>query len=247
MKNVSKIFITLVSLLFLGTSAFAGDINLSVAASLKEVINELSDSYAKQHPGVKFVKNYGASGALSKQIESGAPSDIFIAANLEWMDYLKSRKLVDSTTVGTLTYNTLVFAGAPGKASSMQDLVKLERIAIGSPKSVPAGEYATEAFKKAGIDKQLEKKLVMAKDVRECLMYAERGEVDGAFVYKTDALLAKQAKILFSVPQELYPRVTYPMALTLSGAKNKDAAAFFAYLHSNDARAVLTKYGFATR
>lgn len=246
MKNIITIII-LFSLFLLSTPAFAGDVHLSVAASLKEVINELTDSFAKQRPGVKFLKNYGGTGALSKQIESGAPSDIFIAANLEWMDYLKNRKLVESTTVGTLTYNTLVFAGAPGKAASMQDLAKLERIAIGSPKGVPAGEYATEAFKKAGIDKLLEKKLVMAKDVRECLMYAERGEVDGAFVYKTDAMLAKQAKILFAVPQELYPRVTYPMALTVAGAKNKDAEAFFAYLHGDAAKSVLTKYGFATK
>ena len=240
-------FVLPLCLLLLATSAVAGDINLSVAASLKDVANELSDNFAKQHPGVKFFKNYGASGALSKQIESGAPSDIFIAANLEWMDYLKSRKLVDSASIGTLTYNTLVFAGAPGKAFSLQDLVKLERIAIGSPKSVPAGEYAAEAIKKAGLDKQLEKKLVMAKDVRECLMYAERGEVDGAFVYKTDALLAKQAKILFTVPQEMYPRVTYPMALTVSGTKNKEATAFFAYLHGDEAKTVLVKFGFTTR
>jgi molybdate transport system substrate-binding protein len=218
-----------------------------VAASLKEVINELSDNFSKKNPGVKFVKNYGASGQLVKQIENGAPSDVFISANQEWMDYLKKKNLADVASIGTFTYNTLVFAGTPGKASSMQDLIKLERIAIGSPKSVPAGEYATEAFKKAGIDRQLEKKLVMARDVRECLLYAERGEVDGAFVYRTDALQAKQARILFAVPQDLYPRVTYPMSLTVTGAKNKDAAAFFAYLHGDEAKAVLTKYGFASR
>jgi len=247
MKCVLKIFIYLFCLLILASPVLAADVNLSVAASLKEVINDLSDSFARKHPGVKFLKNYGASGALAKQIDSGAPSDIFITANLEWMDYLKNRKLIDSASIGTFTYNTLVFAGTPGKAASMQDLTKLEKIAIGSPRSVPAGEYAMEAFKKAGLDKQLEKKLVYAKDVRECLLYAERGEVDGAFVYKTDALLAKQAKILFTVPQELYPRVTYPMALTVAGVKNRNAAAFFAYLHSDDAKAVLTKYGFASR
>jgi molybdate transport system substrate-binding protein len=247
MKKFPHIATTLFCLLLLATPAFAGEVNLFVAASLKEVINELSDSYAKKHTGAKFVKNYGASGALVKQIENGAPSDIFISANLEWMDYLKNKKLADNSSIGNFTYNTLVFAGTPGKASSMQDLIKLERIAIGSPKSVPAGEYATEAFKKAGIERQLEKKLVMAKDVRECLMYAERGEVDGAFVYRTDALQAKQAKILFTVPQELYPRVTYPMSLTVAGAKNKDAAAFFAFLHSDEAKSVLAKYGFAAR
>jgi len=247
MKNVITMVSTLICLLVLAAPALAGDINLSVAASLKEVINELSASFAKKHPGVKFVKNFGASGVLAKQIENGAPADLFISANLEWMEYLKNRKLVDNATIDTFTYNTLVFAGVPGKASSMQDLIRLGRIAIGSPKSVPAGEYAMEAFKKAGLDKQLEKKLVMAKDVRECLLYAERGEVDGAFVYRTDALLAKQAKILFSVPQELYPRVTYPMSLTVAGAKNKDAAAFFGYLHSKDAKSLLARYGFAAR
>ena len=165
MKVVVKLMATLCFLLLLVAPALAGDINLSVAASLKDVVNELSDKFAKTHPGVKFLKNYGASGQLAKQIESGAPSDIFISANLEWMDYLKNKKQVDNASIGTFTYNTLVFAGMPGKASSMQDLHKLERIAIGSPKSVPAGEYAMDALKKAGLDKQLEKKLIMAKDV----------------------------------------------------------------------------------
>ncbi len=247
MNNIIKIATVLVCLFTLTAPAVAGEVNLSVAASLKEVINELSDRFAKKHPGLKFVKNNGASGALAKQIESGAPCDIFISANLGWMDYLKNKKLVDAAGIGTFACNTLVFAGPPGKASSMQDLLKLERIAVGSPKSVPSGEYAMEAFKKSGIDTQLKSKLVMAKDVRECLMYAERGEVDGAFVYKTDALMAKKAKILFMVPQELYQKVIYPMALTIAGAKNKEATAFFAYLHSSEAKSVLAKYGFTVR
>lgn len=246
MKYVTKLAATLLVMLLLSTPVLAGDINLSAAASMKDAINELSDNFAQKHPGVKLLKNYGASGALAKQIENGAPADIFISANLEWMDYLKNKKLVDVTSIGTFSFNTLVFAGEPGKASSMQDLLKLERIAIGSPKSVPAGEYASEALNKAGLEKQLEKKLVMAKDVRACLMYAEREEVDGAFVYRTDALQAKKAKILFTVPQGLYPRVTYPMALTITGAKSKDAVAFYTYLHSKEAKTVLTKYGFTT-
>jgi molybdate transport system substrate-binding protein len=245
MKNVITLVSTLVCLLLMTAPVLAREVHLSIAASLKDVINELSDSFTRKNPGVKILKNYGASGQLAKQIENGAPADIFISANLEWLEYLKSKKLVDTASFGIFTYNTLVFAGAPGKATSMQDLTRLEKIAIGSPKSVPAGEYATEAITKAGLNKQLEKKLVMAKDVRECLMYAERGEVDGAFVYKTDALQAKQAKILFIVPQVLYTQVTYPKALTVTGAKNKDAVAFFAYLHGDEAKAVLKKFGFA--
>ena len=247
MSNVVKLLMTVLSVLFMAGPVQAGEINLSVAASLKEVINELTASFAGTHQGVKFLKNYGASGALAKQIENGAPSDIFISANPEWMEYLKNKKLVDTGSISTFAYNTLVFAGIDGKAASMQDLPKLERIAIGSPKSVPAGEYAMEALRKAGIVKQLEKKLVMAKDVRECLMYAERGEVDGAFVYRTDALQAKQSRILFTVPRDLYSRVTYPMGLTVAGAKNGDARAFYRFLQSEKAGSVLRKYGFDLR
>ncbi len=247
MKLAIKLTTALLSILLFITPALAGEVNLSVAASLKEVINELADGFAKTHPGVTFVKNYGASGALAKQIENGAPSDLFVSANREWLEYLKGKKLVDTTSVIDFTYNTLVFAGRPGKAATLQDLTKLDKIALGSPKSVPAGEYALEALKKSALEKQLNGKLVMAKDVRECLMYAERGEVDGAFVYRTDALQAKQAKILFTVPQELYPRVTYPLALTTTGAKNRDAAAFAAYLKSDAAKGTLARYGFAPK
>jgi len=249
MKNfLIKLLLTPLCALFLAGPALAGEVNLSIAASLKEVIDDLSASFTRQNPGVKFLKNYGGSGTLAKQIENGAPADIFISANLEWTDYLKSKKLMDADRIGTFAYNRLVFAGSTAKqVANMQDLLKLEKIAIGSPKSVPAGEYAMEAIQKAGIEKQLGKKLVMAKDVRECLMYAERGEVDGGFVYRTDALQAKQAKILFTVPQDLYPRVTYPMGLTLAGAKNKDADAFYKYLQGAEAAAVLEKYGFALK
>lgn len=244
MRYITSLIFNTLCLLFLAVPAMAGDVNLSIAASLKEVINELTDSFAGTHNGVKFLKNYGGSGVLAKQIENGAPADIFISANPKWMEYLNNKKLADTGSISTFAYNTLVFAGATGKASSMRDLPKLGKIAIGSPKSVPAGEYAMEALKKAGIDKELEKKLVMARDVRECLMYAERGEVDGAFVYRTDALQAKQARILFTVPGGLYPRVTYPMGLTAAGAKNAEARAFYRFLQSEEARTVLRKYGF---
>ena len=250
MKNLATLsLVAITALLYLTTPLFAGEINLSVAASLKEVVNELTDGYAKTHPGVTFRKNYGASGTLAKQIENGAPADIFISANTEWMEYLKAKRLADEKSIDIFAYNVLVFAGRPGlKVGSLQDVTGLQKIAIGSPKSVPAGEYAMEAFRKSGIDKRLEKKLIMAKDVRECLMYAERGEVDGAFVYKTDAQqLARNAKILFTVPQEYYPRVTYPMALTAAGAGKDGAAAFYASLQSAEAKAVLRKHGFIVK
>ena len=245
-KTVTTVLVAMTLVLGISSTLRAAELNLFVAASLKEVMNELSDSYAKKHPGVVFRKNYGASGTLAKQIENGAPADIFISANTEWMDYLKTRKFTDEKRSDTFAYNVLVFVGKPAlKVSRLQDIATLEKVAIGSPKSVPAGAYAMAALRKAGIDRQLGNRLVMARDVRECLMYADRGEVDGAFVYKTDALqVGKRVKIFFEVPQEYYPRVIYPMALTKQGAKKSDAAAFFTMLQSAEAQAVLRKHGF---
>lgn len=248
-KSVFGSFLALCLVFLLAVTASAADINISAAASLKEVVTELTGSFAKQNPGVVFQNNFGASGALAKQIENGAPADIFLSANMEWMDYLELKKQIDEKNVSTFAFNALVFVGkSESGVNKLQDVVKLQKIAIGSPKSVPAGEYAMEAMKKAGVDKQLENKLVMAKDVRECLMYADRGEVDGAFVYKTDALqMAQNVKILFIVPQELYSRVTYPMAITKEGSKKAEAAAFMKFLQSGAAQKVLMKYGFSVR
>lgn len=244
-RKILKLLLWLLAVATFPASASAGEINLSAAASLKEVINELADGYAGKNPAVRFRKSYGASGALARQVENGLPADIFISANLEWIDYLKNKKMLETGTLRTFTHNTLVFVGqGEKKVSAMQDLLKLNRIAVGSPKSVPAGEYAMEALKRAALDKPLSRKLVLAKDARDCLVYAERGEVDGAFVYRTDALQAKKVKILFTVPQQLYSSVTYPMALTLAGTRNGDAVAFYKYLQSEEAKAVLVKHGF---
>lgn len=250
MRRFAIQFILAFCLVILTSSAaLAGDLNISAAASLREAVDELANAFTRKHPSVRILKNLGASGALAKQIENGAPAHIFISASMEWVDYLKGKKLVDSSTTGTFAYNTLVFVGTgTQKIVEMKDLVKLRKIAIGSPKSVPAGEYAVDAIKKSGLEKELAGRLVMAKDVREAMKYAELGEVDGAFVYRTDALLlGKQTRILFTVPAGLHDRVTYPMALTSAGAGKKEAREFLEFLRSTEARNILAKYGFLTR
>lgn len=247
MKRILTIwFVALTFLSLFAGLVTAADLHLSVAASLTDVTKELCDTFAKTHSGVVFRNNFGASGALAKQIENGAPADLFISANVEWMDYLKAKGLMDEKSISTFAYNELVFVGKPGlKVSTLKDVTKLSKIAIGSPKSVPAGQYAMEAFKNAGIEKELQGKLVMARDVRECLLYADRGEVDGAFVYKTDAMeKAQNVKILFTVDQKLYPRVTYPMGLTVSGSKKGEAKEFLKYLQSEEGTKVLKRHGF---
>ena len=243
-----KRLIIAVVMLLLAVTAYAGEVRVSAAASLREAVDEICVRYMQEHKGVTVLTNYGGSGMLAKQVENGAPADIFISANEEWVDYLKGKNRLDPASIGTFAYNSLVFAGrGDRKAAGMWDLPAFSRIAIGSPKSVPAGEYAMAAMRKAGVAGQLEKKLVPARDVREALMYAERGEVDGAFVYRTDALQGKRVTILFSVPPELYPRISYPMALTAAGARNGPAAEFYRYLSSGEARSALAKFGFEVR
>lgn len=239
------------SLLFLGIAlpSLAAEVHLSVAASMTDATRELTAAYQKKNPGVAFLPNFASSGALAKQISQGAPADIFISANPKWMTYLvEKEKLIPAEQVRTLAYNTLVFVGKRGvPVTGLADVAKLQRIAIGSPRSVPAGQYAEQALKAADLYPQVQGKLVFAQDVRQALVYADRGEVDGAFVYRTDALLAQSAVILLEVPQELYAEVTYPMGLTLQGAGKPEAVAFFEFLSSGEATEILMKYGFVVR
>ena len=248
MGNPARLLAGLFLVLLLAGTASAGEVSLSADVCLKEVIGDLSESFARENPGVHFTLHFGASGPLAKQIEHVSPVDIFIPANLRWMVYLENRNLVEAASIITLAYNSLVFAGpADRKICRIQDLVKFKKIVIGRPESVAAGEYALAALKNSGIYTKLDKQLILARDSRECLTYAEGGNVDGAFVYRSDALHARHAKIFFSVLQELYPRVVLPMALTVTGAKNKDARAFFKYLQSSHAKSMLTYYGFVLK
>ncbi|MBI9090941.1 MAG: molybdate ABC transporter substrate-binding protein [Desulfobacterium sp.] len=230
-----------------GPNVQAQPINLSVAASMTDALKEIITGFSAAHPGARLRPNFASSGSLAKQIEQGAPADIYVSANPKWMKYLVEKQMIAPGTHRIFAYNKLVFIGEKRSiVLSLADLVSLERIALGSPRSVPAGQYAKQAMDRAGIYPVLEqkKKLVMAKDVRQALLYADRGEVDGAFVYQTDAILAVTAKILFTVPTDLYDRVSYPVALTISGAKKKSATAFYDYMGSPQAMATLEKYGF---
>ncbi|WP_243374921.1 molybdate ABC transporter substrate-binding protein [Geotalea sp. SG265] len=244
MKRVAIFFVVLLW----SASASAGQVYVSVAASLKEVVDELADSFSRNNRAASIYKNTGGSGILARQIENGAPADIFISADSQWMEYLAARKLMSPATIATFAGNELVFAGKPDRRiKSMKDVALLEKIGIGNPKSVPAGEYAMAAIRSSHVEKSVAKKLVFAKDVRECLLYMERGEVDGGFVYLTEALQAKQAKVIFTVPQSLYPKVEYKMGLTVTGGRNSAAVAFFNYLKGPEAQTVLLKRGFKTR
>ncbi|AMV70487.1 molybdate ABC transporter substrate-binding protein [Desulfuromonas carbonis] len=242
------LLLALVVSLLLATFAQAAEIRLSVAASMTDATRELVAAYQQAAPDTTLLPNFASSGALAKQIAQGAPADLFISANPKWMQFLVEEQRIPAEGVQTLAFNTLVFVGRKGLAvTELEDLAKLQKIAIGSPRSVPAGQYAEQALKAAGLYEQLQGKLVMAQDVRQALVYADRGEVDGAFVYKTDALLAQQAVILLEVPQPLYAEVTYPVGLTAEGVRKPEAVQFFAFLRSAAAARILEKYGFIVK
>jgi len=242
------LLIALLLSFFLGSPVFAAEVHLSVAASLTDAVKELIATHGKNVEDVTFLPNFGSSGSLAKQIEQGAPADIFISANSKWMDYLVESKHILAANIRPFASNSLVFVGNKKLAiATLADVAGLQHIAIGSPKSVPAGQYAEQALKAAGLYDRMQGKLVMAKDVRQALIYADRGETDGAFVYKTDALLAKDSVILLEVPQTLYDEVIYPISLTVEGAENPEAVAFYEFLMTEEARQILQQYGFIVR
>jgi molybdate transport system substrate-binding protein len=228
-------------------SSRGGEIRLSAAASLTDAVRELAAVYRRENPGTSILFNFGASGSLARQIARGAPADIFISANPGWMEYLVEEGRIGRKTVRQLAANSLVFIGLPAlDLTGLADLTSLSHVAIGSPQSVPAGRYAEQALRNAGVHTELVtgKKLVLAKDVRQALLYAERGEADGALVYRSDALLAVRTTILFAVPQELHEPVLYPAGLTAAGSGNEAALSFFEYLAGSEASRILNNHGF---
>lgn len=229
--------------------ADTGEIRLSVAASMTDTVRELVQTFSKDHPGIRILPNFASSGALAKQIVRGAPADLYISANKKWVAYLIQKKQIIPETEYILAHNSLVFVGKKGSGvSCLKDITRLERIAMGSPRSVPAGQYAAQAMKSAGIYNLLTQKhaLVMAKDVRQALLYADRGEVDGAFIYKTDALLARNSTILFTLAEDSHSPIAYSMALTVAGNKNGAARTFYTFLKSSAAARILVRYGFTS-
>ncbi len=247
-RSLCGLIIVLVLITAFSGRVLAGEVRVFAAASMAEAMKELAADFSPKGSGVAFVHNFAASGTLARQIAAGAPADLFISANPRWTDYLLEQKRLAQGTVRPLAENALVFIGERRPAvKAMEDLGRLERIAIGSPNSVPAGRYAQEALSAKGLYQPMlsSGRLIFAKDVRQALMYADRGEVDGAFVYRTDALLARRTVILFEVPRELYSPVVYPAGLTTEGAANPDALAFMNYLQSPEALEVLEKHGFS--
>jgi len=236
--------------LTVASAAAANDVVVFAAASLKNALDDASAAYATD-TGVKALISYAASSTLAKQVESGAPADIFISADLDWMDYLQKRNLIKPETRQTLLGNKLVLIApadstakieiAPGFA--LAGLLGNERLSMADPSAVPAGKYGKAALEKLGVWASVSSKVAPAEDVRSALLLVSRGETPLGIVYATDAAADKGVRIVAAFPEDSHPPIVYPAAL-LASSDNPAAAAFLDFLKSDRARPFFERQGF---
>lgn len=249
-RCVRRAAMGLLGCLFLAAPAFAArEITVSGAASLTNAFTEIKGLFEKQYPDLKVQTNFAASNPLLKQMEEGAPVDVFASADQETMDKAEAKKLVDAASRKDFALNDLVMVvPSDGKLSlaSAKDLTKPEvkRIAVGNPDSVPAGRYSKAALTAAGLWDTLQPKYVFGGSVRQALDYVGRGEVDAGFVYRTDAMIGGQKMKVVTVMSGHKP-VLYPIAVATTGSNRADAAKFVDFVLSPEGQAVLAKYGFS--
>ena len=225
-------------------------ITVFAAASLKNALDEVDSLFSKQS-GIKVVASYAASSSLMKQIEQGAPADVFLSADIDWMDYGIRRNLIKTDTRENLLGNRLVLIApkdskignvtiAPG--FDLAALVGSGHIATGDVRAVPAGLYAKAALEKLGIWPSVESKIAMAENVRAALVLVARGEAPLGIVYETDAKVDPSVKIVGVFPEDSHPPIIYPVAMTKDA--KPDAARYLAFLTTTEANAVFERYGF---
>jgi molybdate transport system substrate-binding protein len=231
-------------------SASAAELTLSVAISMKDAVEDLGRRFTASRRDVVLRYNFGSSGELQKQIEAGAPIDLFISAAQRQMDELETKGLIVAATRRTFARNVLTVVKP---ADSRVDIAKpadllgarVQRIVIGNPKTVPVGQYAEESLRAVGLWDRLAPKLVFAENVRQALDYVARGEVDAGFVYTTDAALrADRVREAFRPAEDTYRPVTYPVAIVKDSRLQALAQAFLDLLVSAEGRATLTRLGF---
>ncbi|SCB61373.1 molybdate transport system substrate-binding protein [Rhizobium aethiopicum] len=231
--------------------AAAGEkLTVFAAASLKNALDAANAAWDGQS-GKEAVTSYAASGALAKQIENAAPADIFISADLDWMDYLAKKDLIKPDSRSNLLGNRIVLVTEKDKAKPVEikqdfDLAALlgdGKLAMGEPKSVPAGKYAMAALEKLGLWTSVESKVAGAESVRAALALVSRGEAPYGIVYQTDAAADKGVAVVGTFPADSHPPIIYPIAI-LAESKNPDAAAYLDFLKSDKATAFFTAQGF---
>jgi molybdate transport system substrate-binding protein len=227
------------------------ELTVSAAASLKDVMTAIQSTYKKEHPEVELKFNYGGSGALQQQISQGAPVDLFFSAAEDKFDQLVDNGDIAKENGVDLVGNELVLVVPEEEQStvkSFHDLAKkdVDRISIGTPESVPAGKYAKESLDKMDVWKDVESKVVYAKDVRQVLSYVETGNVGAGIIYKTDALISDKIKIIATADPQTHTPIIYPLGVIKDSKHYEEAKDFYNYLQNDEALKVFKDYGFTT-
>ncbi|KUK83127.1 MAG: ABC-type molybdate transport system, periplasmic component [Pelotomaculum thermopropionicum] len=223
------------------------NLTVSAAASLTDAVKELKTVYESQQNEVTITLNLASSGTLQKQIEEGAPADLFISASKAKMDALSEKGLiVEDSRKDILNNNIVLIAGKESSLTGFEDLTgnRVEKISIGVPESVPAGRYAKEVLISLGLWDKINSKLVLAKTVRQVLAYVENGNVDAGLVYSSDTTISNRIKILAAAPSDSHKPIVYPVAVIKSSQYQKEARDFSEFLQSDEAARVFQKYGF---
>ncbi|MDO4540308.1 MAG: molybdate ABC transporter substrate-binding protein [Syntrophomonadaceae bacterium] len=223
-------------------------LNISAAASLTNAGDEIAALYKEEAPHVTLVMNYAGSGALQKQIEEGAPADLFISAGQKQMNALADAGLIVADSRADLLRNELVLIAGEAN-TTLTDFEGLtddsvQFLALGETETVPAGQYAQAALTHLGLWDALQPKIVPGKDVRAVLTYVETGNAEAGMVYKSDTVDSEGIRIVCSAPEGSHEPIVYPMAVIAASPAPEAAAAFAAYLQGPEAAAVLEKYGF---
>jgi molybdate transport system substrate-binding protein len=225
-------------------------LTVSAAISLKDALEEIKPIYRKTHQEVEIIYNFSSSGSLQQQIEQGAPVDIFISAANKQMDALESKKLLLAGTRQKLLTNQLVLVTPKNEKliNKIQDLTQtnVEKIAMGEPNSVPAGQYAVETLSYYKILDKINSKLIYAKNVRQVLSYIETGNVNAGFVYLSDAKTSREIRLVEIFSKNSHSPIVYPIAVLKDSKNPKIAKEFSQFLFSPSAAKVFNKYGFGT-
>lgn len=236
--------------LMIAPSAGAQTLTVFAAASLKNALDELNSAW-QQSGHARAVVAYGASSALAKQIENGAPADVFISADSDWMDYVEQRALLKSGSRINLLRNELVLIApadskvslAIGRSFALREALGSGRLAMADPDHVPAGKYGKAALEALGVWPAISDRIARAEDVRAAQNFVARGEAPLGIVYRTDAAAETRVRIVGAFPASTHPAIVYPAAVTRSS--NSDSGArFLEFLRSGPASVIFRKHGF---
>jgi molybdate transport system substrate-binding protein len=236
-------------------AAAQGGVVVFAAASTTNAVTEIGKLYADRHLG-RVTPSFASSSTLAKQIESGAPADVYLSANKKWMDFLEARNLIDKESRVDLLGNRIVLIAPAGSTLKSVDVApgfalatflgRDGRLSMGNPEHVPAGIYGKQALENLGVWNQVKDRLAPMKDVRAALVLVERAEAPLGVVYATDAAITKKVRVVGTFPADSHPPIVYPVA-AVAGGRSEAAKRFIDFLRSPESRAVFEKYGFAVR